>query len=70
MHVWSGAQRNITRNTNLLSHTYTSQLCCFSFPPSAPFTAVDSWEVTESAQISGAFVEHFKETSNPFVEEP
>ena len=26
VHVWSGVKRNTTRNTNLLSHAYTSQL--------------------------------------------
>ena len=52
--VWSGVKRNATRNTNLLSHTYTSQFRCFSFSPSAP--PLNSWEVRKSAQISGAFV--------------
>ena len=56
VHVWSGVKRNATRNTNLQSHIYPSQLRCFSFPPSAPFATVDSREVRKSAQISGAFV--------------
>ena len=54
VHVWSGVKRNTTRNTILLPHMYTSQLRCFSFPPSAPVATVDSWEVRKSAKISGA----------------